>query len=341
MPENFDRSHFPPVSEAWACGRLRASPSSIAIVCSAAVITFDCGALATTTPCLVAAATSTLSTPTPAWPTAARRLGRAGCVELRRRADQDPVELADSAAQLLGRPADPHLDIEMLAQQGDTRITDVLCHQDPRWIGRHVVDLVTTAVAGRARPPVDCAGVRFEIASLVDGAGLAAAIRRRELSCREVVAWHLDRIATVNPRVNAIVSLRPEEALADAEAPTARAPAAARSGRCTGCRSRSRTSSTRPESGRRTAPRCSPTTSPPRTICSSARLRAAGAIVVGKTNTPEFGIGSHTFNAVFGATRNPWALERSAGGSSGGAGAALAAGHAADRRRLRPRRKHP
>ncbi|MFZ1997431.1 MAG: amidase family protein, partial [Solirubrobacteraceae bacterium] len=57
-----------------------------------------------------------------------------------------------------------------------------------------------------------------------------------------------------------------------------------------------------------------------------ARLRAAGAIVVGKTNTPEFGVGSHTFNEVFGVTRNPWATDRSAGGSSGGAGAALAAG---------------
>jgi amidase len=56
------------------------------------------------------------------------------------------------------------------------------------------------------------------------------------------------------------------------------------------------------------------------------RLRAAGAIIVGKTNTPEFGVGSHTFNEVFGVTRNPWALDRSAGGSSGGAGAALAAG---------------
>ena len=55
-------------------------------------------------------------------------------------------------------------------------------------------------------------------------------------------------------------------------------------------------------------------------------MKAAGAIIVGKTNTPEFGVGSHTFNAVFGATRNPWALHRSAGGSSGGAGAALAAG---------------
>jgi amidase len=56
------------------------------------------------------------------------------------------------------------------------------------------------------------------------------------------------------------------------------------------------------------------------------RLRGAGAIVVGKTNTPEFGAGSHTFNEVFGVTRNPYDLSRSAGGSSGGAAAALAAG---------------
>ncbi|MGD1884275.1 MAG: amidase [Paracoccaceae bacterium] len=57
-----------------------------------------------------------------------------------------------------------------------------------------------------------------------------------------------------------------------------------------------------------------------------ARLRRAGAIVIGKTNTPEFGLGSHTFNPVFGPTRNPYNLERSAGGSSGGAAVALASG---------------
>jgi amidase len=56
------------------------------------------------------------------------------------------------------------------------------------------------------------------------------------------------------------------------------------------------------------------------------RLRAAGAVVIGKTNTPEFGAGSHTLNEVFGPTRNPYDLGRSAGGSSGGAAAALAAG---------------
>ena len=57
-----------------------------------------------------------------------------------------------------------------------------------------------------------------------------------------------------------------------------------------------------------------------------ARLRAAGAIVIGKTNTPQFGLGSHSTNPVFGPTRNPYDLSRSAGGSSGGAGVALATG---------------
>ncbi len=57
-----------------------------------------------------------------------------------------------------------------------------------------------------------------------------------------------------------------------------------------------------------------------------ARLRAAGALIIGKTNTPEFGLGSHTFNPVHGATRNPYDLEKSAGGSSGGAAVALATG---------------
>jgi amidase len=155
---------------------------------------------------------------------------------------------------------------------------------------------------------------------------LAAAIRRRELSCREVVAAHLDRIAAINPRINAIVSLRPEAALADAD----RADRALATGEEVG-----------PLHGLPIAIKDLEDTAGIRTTYGSmlfaehvpladgllaARLRTAGAILVGKTNTPEFGAGSHTFNQVFGVTRNPWALERSAGGSSGGAGAALAAG---------------
>ena len=68
------------------------------------------------------------------------------------------------------------------------------------------------------------------------------------------------------------------------------------------------------------------------------RIRAAGAITVGKTNTPEFGAGSQTFNTVFGATRNPYDLTKTCGGSSGGAAAARGLPDAADRRRQRHRR---
>ncbi len=156
---------------------------------------------------------------------------------------------------------------------------------------------------------------------------LAAAIRDRELSAREVVAWHLDRIADVNPRINAVVSLRPEEALAEADAADRRA---ARPGEALGplhglpiaIKDLEDTAGIRTTYGSTAFAEHVPTQDSPLV----GRLRAAGAIVVGKTNTPEFGAGSHTFNDVFGPTRNPWALDRSAGGSSGGAGAALAAG---------------
>ncbi len=155
---------------------------------------------------------------------------------------------------------------------------------------------------------------------------LAGAIRRRELSAREVVAWHLDRIAELNPLLNAIVSLRPEAALREADAADRRVAAGERLG---------------PLHGLPIAIKDLEDTAGIRTTYGSlafaehvpeadsllvARLRGAGAIVVGKTNTPEFGVGSHTFNQVFGVTRNPWATDRSAGGSSGGAGASLAAG---------------
>lgn len=155
---------------------------------------------------------------------------------------------------------------------------------------------------------------------------LAGAIRRRELSAREVVAWHLERIAEINPRLNAIVSLRPEAALAEAEAADRRAaagePLAPLHGLPIAIKDLEDTAGIRTTYGSLAFAEHVPDAD----SLLVARLRAAGAIVVGKTNTPEFGVGSHTFNRVFGPTRNPWALDRSAGGSSGGAGAALAAG---------------
>ena len=143
-----------------------------------------------------------------------------------------------------------------------------------------------------------------------------------ELSSREVVTAFLDRIEGVNPELNALVSLRPrEEVLAEADL----ADRSPRRGWLHGLPM---------------APKDLVATAGLHTTWGSplhrdhvpvaddllaSRLRAAGAIFLGKTNTPEFGLGSHTFNEVFGATRNPWDRSRSAGGSSGGAAVALAA----------------
>ena len=143
---------------------------------------------------------------------------------------------------------------------------------------------------------------------------------------REVVGWHLERISAVNPRINAVVSLRPEEALAEADAADRRTAAGVPLGPLHGLpiaiKDLEDTAGIRTTYGSTMFADHVPTVD----SLLVRRLRAAGAIVVGKTNTPEFGVGSHTFNEVFGPTRNPWALDRSAGGSSGGAGAALAAG---------------
>lgn len=155
---------------------------------------------------------------------------------------------------------------------------------------------------------------------------LAGAIRDGELSAREVVAAHLDRIARVNPGLNAIVTLDADGALAEADRADARRaagePLGALHGLPVAIKDLEDTAGMRTTYGSRLFADHVPATD----ALMVRRLRAAGAIIVGKTNTPEFGAGSHTFNEVFGATRNPWNPERSAGGSSGGAGAALAAG---------------
>jgi amidase len=148
----------------------------------------------------------------------------------------------------------------------------------------------------------------------------------RELSAVELVEAHLARIEAVNPQVNAIVTLVPERALAEAAELDARAAHGEAPGLLHGLpvavKDLMDTAGIRTTYG-------SPIHAdhvPERDALIVTRLRAAGGVVIGKTNTPEFGAGSHTFNEVFGATRNPYDLGRSAGGSSGGAAAALAAG---------------
>ncbi len=158
--------------------------------------------------------------------------------------------------------------------------------------------------------------------SAVDLAGM---IRAREISARELLDSCLARIEAVNPDLNAIVTLVPEiaheravaadQAIADGDAlgPLHGLPVAHKDLELT--------------AGIRTT-MGSPLFAefvPEEDGLIAQRMRAAGAVVVGKTNTPEFGAGSHTFNEVFGRTMNPYDLSRTCGGSSGGAAVALAA----------------
>ncbi|TAM91467.1 MAG: amidase [Jatrophihabitans sp.] len=155
---------------------------------------------------------------------------------------------------------------------------------------------------------------------------LAALLRRREVSARELTQAHLDQIERVNPQINAIVTLVAERALAEAAAADEQFAAGREVGPLHGLPLAVK--DTHETAGIRTT-YGSPifeTHVPDRDELVVQRERAAGAVVVGKSNVPEFAAGSHTFNPLFGATRNPYDLSRTAGGSSGGAAAALATG---------------
>lgn len=155
---------------------------------------------------------------------------------------------------------------------------------------------------------------------------LAAAVRSGELSAREVVQAHLDQIDRLNPHVNAVVTLVAEQAMEQARTADELFAAGADVGPLHGIpiahKDTHATSGVRTTSG---SPILRDRT-PKRDELIVARLRAAGAITLGKTNVPEFSAGAHTFNPLFGPTRNPYDLTRTPGGSSGGAAAALACG---------------
>jgi len=155
---------------------------------------------------------------------------------------------------------------------------------------------------------------------------MARLIRNKKLSAREALAAHMKQIERVNPKVNAIVTLMPEMAAADA----AKAD-----------EMQARKELMGPLHGLPVAHKDLLETRGIRTTYGSLlykdyvpteddivveRMRRAGAIIIGKTNTPEFGAGSQTFNKVFGATHNPYDLTKTCGGSSGGAAVALACG---------------
>lgn len=155
---------------------------------------------------------------------------------------------------------------------------------------------------------------------------LARWYRRRMVSPLEVMQAVLARIEAVNPRLNAYVTLDREGALAAARRATrALKPGAALPplhGIPVSIKDLTPVAGMRTTSGSKIYADHVPAED----ALVVARLRAAGATLLGKTNTPEFGAGANTFNAVFGPTRNPWDPTRTCGGSSGGAAVALAAG---------------
>jgi amidase len=156
---------------------------------------------------------------------------------------------------------------------------------------------------------------------------LAARIRAREISARDVMQAHLDRIARINPRVNAIVSKLPDEAclaLADeADRRLARGDAV---GPLHGLPIAFKDNQPAVGFPFTRGSRIFADDMPSEDSIFVERLRMAGPIPIGKTNIPEFAMGSHTYNALFGTTLNPYDLTKSAGGSSGGAAVALATG---------------
>jgi amidase len=156
---------------------------------------------------------------------------------------------------------------------------------------------------------------------------LAARLAARELSAVDVGRAFLAQIERLNASVNAIVTLRPGDEVLAAAAAADRALAAGETvgplhGLPIAIKDLSLTRGLRTTFGSTLYRNFVPTSDE----LYVARLRRAGAIVIGKTNTPEFGAGSQTFNALFGATRNPYDLGKTCGGSSGGAAAALACG---------------
>src|SRR5689334_774048 len=160
---------------------------------------------------------------------------------------------------------------------------------------------------------------------MMDARSLSKAIATKKISCVEVMTAYLDHIARLNPKVNAIVALQErDQLLAQAREHDATLAKGQSMGVLHGL------------------PHAVKDLQPVKGIVSTSgspilknfvpsadsipveRMRAAGAIFIGKTNSPEFGLGSHTYNPVYGLTRNAFDLSRSAGGSSGGAAVALA-----------------
>jgi amidase len=159
---------------------------------------------------------------------------------------------------------------------------------------------------------------------MMDGMELSKAIHSGDVSCRDVMIAYLDHIAQVNPKVNAIVSLQDRDGLlqqaAERDAQLARGESMGwMHGFPHAVKDLEPTKGIRTSNGSPLADGV-----PDHDAILVERLRKNGAILIGKTNVPEFGLGSQSYNAIFGVTRNAYVQTKTAGGSSGGAASALA-----------------
>ena len=205
-------------------------------------------------------------------------------------------------------------------------------HISRREFGQVVGAAALTAIPGgsaaspqNAGPagPVPAGGSELCFLSALE---LATRIRQKQVSAREVMTAHLAQIERINPKVNAIVTLVADRAMAAAARADEMTAKGGRLGVLHGLPVAHKdlvdTAGIRTTRGSRFYR----DNVPERDALIVERIHAAGALTLGKTNTPEFGAGSQTFNAVFGPTRNPYDLSKTCGGSSGGAAVALACG---------------
>jgi amidase len=222
---------------------------------------------------------------------------------------------------------------------GPSRMTTKMTRRDALKLGTNaaVSAAVTPLLATEIKTPISSLSAAADgVAKASDSSpdicflravDTAALIRQKKLSVREVMQAHLKQINRVNPKVNAIVTLIPEDQLM---AQAAAADEALVKGNALG-----------PLHGLPVGVKDLHETNGIRTTYGSPlhrdflpdfdcrvvqREKNAGAIVIGKTNVPEFGLGSQTFNPVFGPTRNPYDVSRTCGGSTGGGAVALACG---------------
>jgi aspartyl-tRNA(Asn)/glutamyl-tRNA(Gln) amidotransferase subunit A len=159
-----------------------------------------------------------------------------------------------------------------------------------------------------------------------DAAALAALIQSRQLSSREVVQAHLDRIRAVNPPINAVVTLMAEDALNSADVADKAVADGTALGPLHGVPFSIKDSLDTAGVLTQRGSKLFAGNIPERDATAVARFKAAGGIPLMKTNVPEFSFWTESDNLVTGRTNNPWNLERTPGGSSGGESAALAAG---------------